>query len=186
MYIREIAKLVKRPRVFRPTTRLTPAEFRTIIKKMQPLWNKKQNKKKKSGRPHRIKKLENQLLCLLMYYRTYTTQLFLGFFFNADAATVCRAIKTIEPILAKIMEIKKERVLHQEELREILIDCTEQPIQRPTKNQQQYYSGKKKKHTLKTEIQMNTKGRILRISHPVPGKVHDFKLRKSQEKLSSA
>ncbi|MCP3658766.1 MAG: transposase family protein [Bacteroidetes bacterium] len=32
--------------------------------------------------------LENQLLCLLIYYRTYTTQLFIGFWFRVDDATV--------------------------------------------------------------------------------------------------
>ena len=56
----------------------------------------------------------------------------------------------------------------------MIIDATEQPIERPKKGQKPYYSGKKKCHTLKTEIRINVKGRIVHVSRSRPGSVHDF------------
>ncbi len=44
--------------------------------------------------------------------------------------------------------------------------------------QKKYYSGKKKRHTIKTELQITSKGKIVNISKSVPGSMHDFKLRK--------
>ncbi len=91
---------------------------------------------------------------------------------------ICRSIKRIEPILAKVVAIKKDRTLTQEDLETIVIDCTEQPIERPKKRQKRYYSGKKKHHTIKTELQITEGGRITSVSKPHPGKVHDFEIRK--------
>jgi hypothetical protein len=48
------------------------------------------------------------------------------------------------------MAITKTRHLSQEEVEEIIIDATEQPIERPKKGQKSFYSGKKKRHTNKT------------------------------------
>ena len=44
------------------------------------------------------------------------------------------------------------------------VDSTEQEIPRPTKNKRKrksYYSGKKKKHTVKTQYMVNSEGTIL-------------------------
>ena len=45
----------------------------------------------------------------------------------------------------------------------LIIDCTDQPIQRPSWKQQSWYSGKKKRHTIKTEIVITENGRIVSI-----------------------
>lgn len=177
-------KLSKRSHVFQRTTGISVLEFDTILKKLKPLWRKHIDKRKqKSGRPYGLGKLENHLLCLLFYYRTYSTMLFLGFWFKVDDATICRSIKRLEPLLAKVVAIKKERKLKQEDLERILIDCTEQAIERPKHKQKKYYSGKKKRHTLKTEIQINVQGRIINVSATFPGSVHDFEVRKQQAPL---
>jgi hypothetical protein len=60
---------------------------------------------------------------------------------------------------------------------QIIVDGTECPIQRPTDDDIQwlFYSGKKKKHTLKYEVAVNiTNGEIVWISGPAPGKTHDL------------
>ena len=177
-------KLRKNPFVFKRLTGISIQEFQTIRQKLGPVWNRKHEAKKKiAGRPYGIGNLENQLLCLLIYYRTYTTQLFIGLWYQVDDATVCRAIKRLEPILAKVVAIKKDRTLAQGQVEELLIDCTEQPIQRPTKKQKAYYSGKKKRHTLKTEIVMTEQGRIVNLSNPHAGKLHDIGVRRSSTAL---
>ena len=56
----------------------------------------------------------------------------------------------------------------------LIIDATEQPIERPKKDQKPCDSGKKKRHTLKTKIRMNDKGCIVLISKSHPSFVHDF------------
>ena len=89
-----VAKLIKKPVIFKRITGLTPSEFRQVVKKLtRPFRNKYIKYKKLPGRPTGIKRIENKLICLLIYYRTYTTQLFVGFLFRVDAATVCRTIK---------------------------------------------------------------------------------------------
>ena len=93
-------KLSIHPLIFRRITGLTLEEFTTIIKKLPPIWRRRHLKKKKiEGRPYGVGILENHLLCLLIYYRTYATQLFIGFYFGVDDATVCRTIKRLEPLL---------------------------------------------------------------------------------------
>jgi hypothetical protein len=63
-------------------------------------------------------------------------------------------------------------------LSEPILDCTEQPTQRPTRKQRCWYSGKKKRHTIKTEIIITEAGRIVRVSDPAPGRVHDMEIRR--------
>ena len=103
-----ITKIIKKPRTFKRIVGLTPSEFQQVVKKVKPSFRSKYVKLKKvKGSPNKIKGLENQLLCFLIYYRTYTTQFFMGLVFQVDAATVCRTIKRLEPLLAAKMKIKK-------------------------------------------------------------------------------
>lgn len=56
----------------------------------------------------------------------------------------------------------------------LLIDATEQSIERPKRGQKPYYSGQKKRHTLTTEIGITQNGRIVHVSKTHPGSTHDF------------
>ncbi|MBA3814457.1 MAG: hypothetical protein H0X26_08255 [Alphaproteobacteria bacterium] len=49
-------------------------------------------------------------------------------------------------------------------MEEIIIDATEQQIERLKKGQKAFYSGKKKCHTNKTEIRITPSGRIIHVS----------------------
>lgn len=57
-----------------------------------------------------------------------------------------------------------------------IIDATEQQIRRPKRQQKKYYSGKKKRHTIKNQLAVTAKGKILSVSRSVPGSKHDKKL----------
>ena len=153
-------------------------EFQEIIRKVTPKWEKFQKKKKVSGRQSKIKSLEDEVLMLLIYYRFYVSFQFLEMLFDLDESNICRHIKRLEPMLADAVKISKDRGLTQSDLETILIDATEIRIQRPSKNQRKYYSGKKKHHTVKFEIQTDIKGKIIDISKSYNGKTHDFKIRK--------
>lgn len=130
--------------------------------------------------------LEDHILALLIYYRFYIPHTFLGMMFGVDDSAICRSFKRIEPVLGDITDLRKERHLKQDDLQTIIVDVTEQTIQRPQKRQKLYYSGKKKRHTLKTEIQITGNGKIFRVSKPYPGSHHDFDIRKTEKPISKS
>lgn len=55
-------------------------------------------------------------------------------------------------LVAKTIHIKKDQTLTEDKVLSLLADVTEIPTQRPKKNQKEKYSGKKKRHTLKSEL----------------------------------
>jgi hypothetical protein len=57
----------------------------------------------------------------------------------------------------------KKALLEDSEIEAILVDVTESPVERP-KKQRQWYSGKKKRHTIKTQLIANKVSReIIRL-----------------------
>ena len=170
-------KISKHPKVFLRLLGLTKEEFDILVSKVKLQWEKKViNKYKRPGRNYKLS-VEQMLMMLLLYYRTYSTQMQIGFMFGIDDSRVCRIIKLLEPLVAKIVAIKKNRELSYEETAQ-LIDVTEQVIERPSKKQNYYFSGKKRRHTLKTEVRITSDGRITNISKSYKGKSHDFKIHK--------
>jgi len=60
------------------------------------------------------------------------------------------------------------------------IDSTEQQIPRPKNNRKRkaYYSGKKKRHTVKTQLMVNNRGFIIHKLDYKKGKRHDYDIYK--------
>jgi hypothetical protein len=127
-----------------------------------------------AGRPFKID-VKDRFLMLLVYCRLYITYTLAGFLFDLDQSTVCRDIQKIEnlirkciPIPQKIYKITK-RLKTPEEVEQYFpgfiafIDSTEQQIPRPVDKRSRtvYYSGKKKRHTVKTQIMVNNHGIII-------------------------
>lgn len=176
-------KIKKKPTTFRRLFGVSVGEFEIILSKALPEWQRKVlGRYKGPGRPY-DHGLQDMILMLLLYYRSYITQEFVGYLFALDKSRICRIIQTLEPILAKVMAISKCKHLSKEEVETLIVDVTEQPIERPKKGQKPYYSGKKKRHTVKTEIRITRKGRIVHVSKTKPGSVHDFNLHKQEPPL---
>ena len=76
-------------------------KFEKCVSKLKSAWRAAQKRKLIAGRPYGIGELREHLLLLLMYYRTYTTHLFLAQIFKVDEATICRTIKRIERFFVK-------------------------------------------------------------------------------------
>lgn len=175
-------KVKKRPSIFLKLFGVTPEQADFIIREVKPLWEKKiLGAYKRPGRDFKLD-LEEMVLMVLVYYRSYVSQVYVGFLFGIDDSRVCRLIQRLEPLLAHVVAINKNRTLSQEDV-EQLIDATEQPIERPKQGQKKYYSGKKKRHTLKTEIRTTLKGKIIHVSKAYPGATHDFALHKNQKPI---
>ena len=123
-----------------------------MLARLRGPWEAADRRQEKSGRPRGIGGLEDHLLVLLFYYRCYVTQEFLGFFYRVDRSAVCRAIQRTEAEVAPIFALRREPKISRREAEALIIDGTEQPIQRPKDNatQKAHDSGKKKRHTLKT------------------------------------
>ncbi|MBK2297325.1 transposase family protein [Francisella philomiragia] len=176
------SKLSEKPRIFRKLTGLKLPDFTKIISEISSSMDKEFSK---LGRKPKITSHEDRVLLVLIYYRCYMTMEFLGYLLNLDESNVCRLLKRVELLLVKKIHIKKDRTLTGEKVEQLLIDATEQPIQRPKKAKRRKlsYSGKKKRHTQKVEISIDKNGRITNISNIFPGKVHDIKIRRNSDKL---
>ncbi len=107
--------------------------------------------------------LKDRFLMLLVYYRLYITYTLAGFLFDLDQSNVCRDIQKIEGLIRQCVPIpqkiynKTKRLQTLEEVEKyfpgflVFIDSTEQQIPRPVDKERRkmYYSGKKKRHTVK-------------------------------------
>ena len=175
-----IIKTLLKDKYLRRISGVKHEKFEKCVSKLKLAWGAAQKRKRIAGRPYGVGELREHLL--LMYYRTYTTYLFLAQIFKVDEATICRAIRRIAPLAEQILKIKLERLLSENDLQLLIVDATEQRIERP-KNQRNYYSGKTHACTIKTEVVIAPNGQILRVSKPYEGRVHDFEISKSEGPL---
>jgi hypothetical protein len=140
--------------------------------------------------------VRDRFLMLLVYYRMYITHTLSGFLFDLDQSNVYRDIRHIEPLVKRCIPLPERlynitrRLRTVEEVKKYFpefkafIDVTEQEIQRPKdKNKKRnYYSGKKKKHTVKTQYMVNKEGKILHKSrHHKKGRQHDYTVYKDEQ-----
>lgn len=185
------------PDTFRQLTGITPEAFDQLLAELEPRYQQADTKRKTrrarrrkpgAGRKFTLP-LADRLLMLLMYYRTYATHAFLGFLFGIDDSSVCRNINPLQLLLAGIFRIPERRIeLEPDEIRELFFDATERAIPRPSRRQKRFYSGKKKRHTLKHQVVVVRKRkepgrvgqkrrvRIAAVSRAFPGKTHDKKI----------
>lgn len=153
--------------------------FELLIGILEPAFIAKGSK----GGPKPKLKIEDILLMTLTYYRDYPTFFSLGNIFGIDEANAYRWVKWTEKILSTFFEgIVDIRLLDTNS--EQLVDVTECTIQRPKDNkiQREYYSGKKRKHTIKVQIIMNEKDKKIVSVCFDKGSVHDFKIFKNTTK----
>jgi len=87
--------------------------------------------------------LENKLLLMLMYYRNYHTYLTISELFGISEGYANKTVNKMSRIVAKALPLGRKRRIGSEEIKAVIIDASEQRIERPQKKQGQYYSGKK-------------------------------------------
>jgi hypothetical protein len=205
-------KISKKPLLFKSFTGLTVQEFDYLFNKkiakrydkyeIQRLSCKRKSvreRKAGAGRPFKLD-LKDIFLMLLVYYRLYITYTLAGFLFSLDQSNICRRdIQKIErlirnclPIPQKIYNITK-RLKTPDEVEQYFpggflsfIDCTEQQIPRPTDNNRKtiFYSGKKKKHTVKTQLMVNNRGFIIHKTGHKKGSSHDYDIYKENHPVT--
>jgi len=172
------ARTLLHKRQFRYLTGVTPDVFRQMTRRLRPAWEQLSRRKNRSGRPYGVGDLEDHLLVLLILYRCHITQDFLALLYGVDKATICRALRRIELLARRALGVKRAIRITEKEAHALLIDATEQPVQRPQRKQKCWYSGKKKRHSIKNEIITTEAGRIVSVSKSAPGTVHDITIRR--------
>lgn len=178
-----IEKLSHKPKIFRSLTGMDYIKFNLLLEKITPLWQKAELNRKKpdkerlrrfgGGRTPRIG-LDQNLFCLLVYYRTYVSHEFVGMLAGIDGTNVGRRFSRLQPILAQFFRIPERKInLTEEEILELIVDATEQETQRRDGTG---YSGKKKKQSIKTQIHITLNGKIKSVSKSYTGNIHDKKV----------
>jgi len=89
------------------------------------------------GRPPKLSRAD-QLLMTLMYWREYRTQFHIAGSYGISEATVCRTINKVEEALMRSGEFRlpgKKALQPSDTIIEVvLVDVSEQPIERPKKS----------------------------------------------------
>ena len=164
---------------FKRTVGIPRELFEILVETLRPSY---EERRKLGGRKPNLN-IEDTLLMTLTYYRDYPTFFKLGMMFNLDESNVYRWIKwcdnKLEEVLSGVIDIRDL-----DENSEQLVDVTECTIQRPKVYdiQKEYYSGKKKKHTIKIQLIMNEKNKKIVSVCFDKGSVHDFSIFKNTTK----
>jgi hypothetical protein len=190
--------LSKKPVIFRSFSGLEVPEFNALYSKIEGTYATFEEKrlfrgdrKRKIGAGHPFKlQLQDRLLMLLVYYRLYVTSTLLAFLFDLGQTNVLKDIRMLEPLVSEALPLPKK--LHQKVRRlrtldeveavfpgfKAFLDATEQEIPRPKSKlkRKTHYSGKKKKHTVKTQIAVNKDGLIVHKTRHTKGGTHDYAL----------
>jgi hypothetical protein len=197
------ARLSRRPLLFKSFTGLYISEFDVISKEIESRYEEHERKRLSkrmrqrdvgAGRPFKLKVKERFFLMLLVYYRLYITYTLSGFLFDLDQSNICRDMSIIEPLVKRCIPLPKKLYKRTRRLRTIdeveeyfpgfkaFIDSSEQEIPRPEnkRKRKSYYSGKKKKHTIKTQYMVNSEGTILHKTGHDRGRIHDYEIFKNK------
>lgn len=203
--IARLENLRKRPAVFGHLTGLTVTAFDELAAEVVPAIAAAH--RKTLDRPGRRRAIgggddfdlstADQLLLTVVWLRQYPTNEVLGFLFGVSDSTASRARTRCLPVLEQAgqdtMRMPDPGAARRKRLPGLLkdtpglavvIDSFEQRTQRPRRRQRAYYSGKKKAHTLKSQVAVDEdSGRIVDVSDSVPGPWADIKVLKKSRLL---
>lgn len=139
------------------------------------------------GRPRQVTPLYKVLMTLIYLRHNVSHEVVGGMFgFSADSAE--NAFHEVVPVLRDLFPKEKwnaekrwrkgEASWSPEEVDYVIVDSFETPVSRPSLNEKQkrLYSGKKKRHTLKSQVITDQTGEILDIEAGYRGPAADVKV----------
>ena len=198
--IARLASLRKHPAVFRHLTGLTVPAFDALAADVVPAVEAAH--RTALDRPDRQRAIgaggafglgtADQVLLTVVWLRQYPTQEVLGFLFGVSDSTARRAVRRCLPILETAgrdtMRMPDPGAGRRKKLPTrladtpglaVVIDTFEQRTHRPKRRQRAYDSGKKKAHTLTTQVGVDEDtGGIVDVSDSAPGPWADIKVLK--------
>ena len=184
-------------------TLLAPAHAERLAQTLTKRHRQPRKRAVGAGKRHRHS-LQDRLLLALMWLRVYPTLEVLGFFFGLNKTNAEDNLKDVLATLDLLSGFSYDRPTKDRPKRRSVeavmdafpevcwvIDAKEQRIQRPggqdengNSRQKPFYSGKKKTHTLKTQVAVDPQGRFVSVSASVPGGAnHDLTLLRASKLL---
>ena len=134
----------------------------------------------------------NQILLTVIWLRLYPLHEVLAYLFGVSDTTVGRAIGRVLPLLeasgqdrmrlpdpGRTRRRNLDALLSDTPELAVVIDTFEQPVQRPHERKlaDTYYSGKKKRHTLKSQVAVDEEtGQVVDVPESVRGPAADIKV----------
>lgn len=138
------------------------------------------------GRKARLQNMEAKLFFILFYFKAYPTFDILGLLFELERGRSNRWVHRLQGILetalGKKMVLPERKIERIEQflerfpgVKEVIVDGTERPVQRPQDKdkRKEHYSGKKKRFTRKHITGTTRNKRVIVLSQAKPGKIHD-------------
>lgn len=162
-------KSSKKPREFLALTGLELVEFTKLLPMFKTalsqskytLEGKRRQKSSVSYKNSPLPTFEDKLFFILVYFKQYSTQSYMGASFDMSQPKANVWIHYLSPLLkyalskADLSPARSADGLLEEDGSVFSHDGTERPIQRPKKDQKTFYSGKKKAHTVKNNVLAN-------------------------------
>jgi len=185
------------PAVFRSLTGLTVEAFDRLLPELRAAFTA--DRRRRLDRPGRQRAVgggdafdlgvADQFLLTIVWLRHYPTQECLGYLFGVSDSTALRAVRRCLPVLEqsgrdtmRLPDPGRGRrrdlpaLLKETPALAVIVDTFEQRTQRPRRRQRAYYSGKKKAHTLKSQVAVDEDGRIVDVAESRPGRWADLKV----------
>ena len=205
--------LCRHPTAFPSLTGLNRAEFDELVPRFERALGEqcaRSGTTRREGKPRvnapgagprHAHDARNRLLMALVWLRVYPTYEVLGFFFGLHKRNAQLNVRAALAALDSLDDFPFDRPTRERpKLRSaaevmaafpqvrLVIDGKEQRVNRPQGHdaQKPYYSGKKKAHTVKVQVVVDTRGRIEAIGPSVPGGAnHDLALLRGSGVLES-
>lgn len=196
--------LARCPSAFRSLTGMTPGEFEHLLSTFATAQERRRGRvrttrqglprRRAAGAGHPFRHDDrHRLLLTLVWLRVYPTYELLGFYFGLHKRNAQLNVRAVLEILDTLDDFPFDRpgrdrpklstpaqVMDAFPLVRLVIDGKEQRVLRPGGSyeaQKPYYSGKKKAHTLKSQIAVDPSGVIESVGGSVPGgATHDLTL----------
>lgn len=201
-------ELHKHETVFKALTGLQVPEFDKLVVDLMAEYE--QAEEERLSRPDRDRAIgggrsfdlpvRDQILLTVIWLRKYPTQEVLGYLFGVSDTSAGRVIKRLLPLLEQsgraTMKMpdpgRKQRRQLSDLLAEtpelvVVIDTFEQRVQRhkDPKQADDHFSGKKKQHTLKSQVAINElNGQVADVADSVVGPTADINLLEQSELLN--
>ncbi len=190
-------ELIHNPCRFLALTGYTVDEFRALLSFFRVRFQAYVSRFTLEGKPrqHRtystyknstLPSLEDKLLFILSYMKTYPIQQAQAQLFGIQQSQANQWIHLLLPLVKQALADCGERPARKNEDMNVdedkaglfVHDGTERPINRPQDPEEQrlYYSGKQKKHTIKNDIVIDEPCKIRFLSETVEGKKNDKRL----------
>ncbi len=201
------ARLQRFPTVFKSLTGLRVPQFDDLVADVLPRYHAAE--RQRLSRPTRQRAIgaghpfeldpRNQILLTVIWLRVYPIHEVLAYLFGISDTTVSRIIARVLPLLEasgrdtmRLPDPGRKRRRQLDALLAdtpdlaVVIDTFEQPVQRHKDRKQAdtHYSGKKKRHTLKSQVAVDEEtGDVADVAESAPGPTADIKLLEQSQLL---